>query len=169
MANEELENLQPQQQELRPEDQNMVEAMQQLKANSVQKSEYERVLARNKELTEALARNAALEQEAQIEPDTDTIESLRSDLSTKELSNRVYWEKSLKFRDKCIDAGLPDPMLPSKDSGNYSLENINSVDRVVKGIQKILDEAQGNDEKFNALYQAYCEDLPQVRNKNNRR
>ena len=155
-------------QPLPPEDQNLVEAMEQLKANTVPKPEYERVLARNKDLTEALARNAALEEQNAEEPDTDTIETLRKDISTQELSNRVFWEKSLKLRDKCLDAGLPDPMLPSKDSGNYSLENINSVDRVVKGIQKILDEAEGSDEKFNALYQAYCEDVP-VRNKNNRR
>ena len=167
MANEELDNLQNN--ELPPEDQNMVEAMQQLKANSVPKPEYERVVARNKELTDALARNKVIEEQSQIEPDTDTIESLRSDLSTKELSNREYWEKVLKLRDKVIDAGQPDPMLPSKDSGNYSMENIQSVDRVVKGMQKLLEESEGNDEKFNALYQAYCEDVPSIRNRNNRR
>ena len=167
MANEDLENLQTQ--ELPPEDQNMVEAMQQLKANSVQKSEYERVLARNKELTEALARNKQIEEAAKEIPDTDTIESLRDDLRGHELSNMEYWQKVLKLRDKVIESGQPDPFLPSDSKSNYSEENVRTAERVAKGIQDLLDQANGNAELFNALYQGSCEDVSIVRNKNYRR
>lgn len=167
MPNEELDNLQ--QQELPPEDQNMVEAMQQLKANSVQKSEYERVLARNKELTEALARNREIEEAAKPAPDTDTIESLRDKLVGKELSNMEYWENVLKLRNKVIESGQPDPFLPSDSKGNYSKENIDSAERVANGIQNLLDQADGNAELFNALFQGSCEDVAIVRNKNFRR
>jgi len=167
MANEELD--QNIQQELPPEDQNLVEAMQELKANTVQKREYERVLARNKELTDALARNREIEEAAKEAPDTDTIDSLRSDLKNKEMTNMEYWQKVLKLRNKVIESGQPDPFLPSDSKSNYSEENVRTAERVAKGIQNLLDQANGNAELFNALYQGSCEDVTIVRNKNYRR
>ena len=166
---EELQDQQQLENPVAPEDVNLMDAMEELKRNTVPKSDYDRVMRRNKELSQAIINNSAIEQENKPK-DMDTKESLIRDLYSedrKPLSNRQYWEKTLKLRKMEIEEGQPDPFLPTDSSSKYSVENIQTAERVADGLQSILDEANGNDDMFDALFQARCEEvnMPGARNK----
>ena len=154
MAEEEI--LQ-QQEELHPEDQNLLEEVQKLKENSVPKAEYDRVLERNKELTRNWMQN---QQAAAKQEDPDTIESLRAELysdNRKEMTNLDSVKKILKLRDKIIDSGGKDPFL-STDAN--SEEEISTAERVAAGLQSMVDEADGNATYFNAMMKQVDATMP---------
>lgn len=165
--NEILEN-QEQQQILPPEDQNLVEEMQKLKANTVPKEEYDRVLKRNKDLSQALANNEAVRVEQQ---DTDTIESLRKELysdNRKEMTNLDSVTKMLKLREKVIESGGNDPFV-SSDTSTITEEEARTAERVAQGLQSMVDEADGNPAYFNALLKQQVDSTMPLRNKTFRR
>lgn len=146
---EELENEVTQQQTLTPEDQNLMEEFQHLKENSVPKEEYDRVVNRNKALTQNWARGQS---ESQTPKDTDTVESLRKDLFAEdraELSNLETAQKMLKLRSILIEEGKPDPFV-STDKGTIDALDIDTANRVAAGLQKMVEESKGDNEIFNA-------------------
>ena len=146
---EELENQEQQQPILNPEDQNLMEEYQKLKANSVSKEEYERVLARNKQLTQSWANNQMPGQE-QVDP--DTIDSLRKDLFSEdrvELNNLQSAQKMLKLREKLIESGQQDPFV-STNKDTATAADFETANRVAAGLQKMVDESDGDPEIFNA-------------------
>lgn len=167
MANEN-EIIEQEQQEMNPEDRNLVEEMKTLKENTVSKEEYDRVLKRNKELSHALANN---EQITEAQKDTDTIESLRSELysdNRKEMNNLDTVTKMLKLRQKVIDSGANDPFV-SSDSSTITDEEVRTAERVAAGLQSMVDEADGNAAYFNALLKSQVDSTMPLRNKSFRR
>ena len=141
---------QAQQPKLNPEDQNLMEEFQTLKANSVSKEEYERVLKRNKELTQSWARGQA---ETQAAKDTDTVESLRKDLfdnNRTELNNLESAQKMLKLRSKLLEEGKPDPFV-STEAKTVTAADYDMAQRVANGLQKMVEESEGDPDVFNAM------------------
>ena len=158
----------PGQQQIPPEDQNLLEEVQKLKENTVSKAEYERLLKRNKELTQAWMNNKEI-QEAQ--KDTDTIDSLRSELysdNRKEMTNLESVTKMLKLREKVIESGGSDPFA-SSDTSTITDEEIRTAERVAAGLQNMVDEADGNAAYFNALLKSQVDSTMPMRNKSFRR
>ena len=153
MNEEEILEEQPNQQ-IPPEDQNLLEEVQKLKDNTVPKAEYDRLLKRNKELTQAWMNN---QQQQQKQEDPDTIESLREELyseNRKEMTNLEAAQKTLKLRQKIIDSGKTDPFLSTNPKAEYSEEEIRTAERVADGLQNMVDEADGNAAYFNAMLKA---------------
>ena len=143
-----------------PEDINLLEEVKQLKENTVPKEEYDRILARNKELTHNFMQNQR-EQEKQEDP--DTIESLREELygdNRKEMTNLESVTKMLKLRQKVIDSGKPDPFLSSEANASYSEDEVRTAERVADGLQSMVDEADGNAAYFNALLKSVDATMP---------
>lgn len=145
---EEKEIQEQQQPSLNPEDQNLMEEFQKLKANSVSKEEYERVLERNKELTQNWAQGRTNDQ---TPVDTDTVESLRKELFAEdraELNNLESAEKILKLRQKLIDEGKQDPFV---NTNSKNVDDYETAKRVADGLQHMVDEADGDPDVFNAM------------------
>ena len=164
MAEEILEQEQQEATKIPPEDQNLLEEVKKLKENTVSKEEYERLLKRNKELTQ----NWMQQTPAEKQDDPDTIESLRKELYSddrKDMTNLEATQKILKLRSKVIEAGGKDPFL-STDAN--SEEEISTAERVAEGLQSMVDEADGNSAYFNALMQKVDATMP-ARRINNRR
>ena len=147
----ENENLE-QEKQIKPEDQNLLEAMEEYKkTHSISNEEYERVLERNKQLTQIYANNEA---EKEKEKDTDTVASLRKELFSEDrtdMSNLKTTEKILKLRTKLIESGERDPFL-STDS--TSQEDFDTAERVAAGLQDMVDKADGDESYFNSLIKA---------------
>lgn len=165
MAEENLEQQEQQKQpDIHPEDKNLIDEMQKIKENSVSKEEYDRVLKRNKDLSQALANNQKIQQE---QVDTDTIESLREELYSegrKEMTNLDSVTKMLKLRQKVIDSGKPDPFI-SSDSSTVTADEVETAERVAAGLQSMVDEADGNAGYFNALLKTNVDSTMPMRNK----
>ena len=134
----------------------------------VPKEEYDRVLKRNKDLSQALANNQMIKEE---QKDTDTIESLREELYSdkrKEMTNLEAVEKTLKLRQKVIDSGKTDPFI-SSDTSTITEEEVRTAERVAAGLQSMVDEADGNAAYFNALMKSQVDSTMPMRNKSFRR
>ena len=138
--------------QVNPEDQNLLDAMDEYKkTHSISNEEYNRVLERNKQLTQIYANNEA---EKEKEQDPDTIASLKEELFSegrKEMSNLKSTEKILKLRTKLIESGERDPFLSSDAN---SQEEIDTAERVAAGLQDMVDQADGDESYFNSLLKA---------------
>ena len=141
---------QAQQTNLTPEDQNLMAEFQKYKENSVPKADYDRVMQRNKELTQNWAQGRTVDQ---TPVDTDTVDSLRKELFAEdraELNNLESAEKILKLRQKLIDEGNQDPFV-NTDSKNVTADDYETAKRVADGLQHMVDEADGDPDVFNAM------------------
>lgn len=126
-----------------------------LKKNSVPKTEYEKVLKENKELADAVLNNTIQENEDDNSQDVDAeLKDLRSTLFNSEnvskLSNREYTEKILRLRDILIEKGERDPFLPTK---NETQEDIEKAERTAKTLKNMVKESAGRDSVFNGLFE----------------
>lgn len=126
-----------------------------LKKNSVPKTEYEKVLKENKELADAILNNTIQEKEDDNSQDVDAeLLDLRKSLFNSEnvskLSNREYIEKTLRLRDILIEKGERDPFLPTK---NESQEDIEKAERTAKTLKNMVKESAGRDSVFNGLFE----------------
>lgn len=145
----EEENVTQQQPQVNPEDKNLLDAMEEYKkTHSFSNDEYNRVLERNKQLTQIYADNNT---EKEKEQDPDTIASLKEELFSegrKDMSNLKTTEKILKLRTKLMESGERDPFLSSDAN---SQEDFDTAERVAAGLQDMVDQADGDESYFNSL------------------
>lgn len=169
MANEE-EILDQQQPEVAPEDKNLLEAYNELKENSISKKEYERVLKRNEDLTQALIKNDKLDKDDEPkEPNMAKIKRLTNELYSDKrgsMTNLEYCQKTVELRDAIIAEGGRDPFLPTSGENKDSYANQQTAEKVANGLRKMVDDANGSPEAFNSLYQARVEDIALPRRNN---
>lgn len=161
MAEEVLEQ-QQQTQDPNPEDKTLLEAYNDLKENTVSKKEYERVLKRNEDLTQALIKNDRLEEDkGPKESNPDKIKRLTNELYSdkrESMSNLEYCQKTVELRDAIIAEGGRDPFLPTAGNEKDSFANQQTAEKVANGLKNMVKDADGNPEAFNALFQARVED-----------
>ncbi len=159
---EEKDLEQQQAQEPNPEDKTLLEAYNDLKENTVSKKEYERVLKRNEDLTQALIKNDRLEEDNEPkESNPDKIKRLTNELYSdkrESMSNLEYCQKTTELRDAIIAEGGRDPFLPTSGDNKDSYANQQTAEKVANGLKQMVKDADGNPEAFNALFQARVED-----------
>jgi hypothetical protein len=126
-----------------------ITALGDLKANSIEKSEYERILAENAKLTNALA--SGFRQEAEVnEPEVD-IPELRKKLLTNKYKNDMEYFKDMKtLRDAIVEKEGVDPFV-NQAAENVSAE-ISNAEQVAQLIDFALEEANGDPVKFSAVF-----------------
>lgn len=126
-----------------------ITALGDLKANSIEKSEYERILAENAKLTNALA--SGFRQEAEVnEPEVD-IPELRKKLLTNKYKNDMEYFKDMKtLRDAIVEKEGVDPFV-NQAAENVSAE-ISNAEQVAQLIDFALEEADGDPVKFSAVF-----------------
>ena len=164
MANEEDILDQQQQTEVAPEDKTLLEAYNELKENSISKKEYDRVLKRNEDLTQALIRNDKLNIEDQEPKESNMakIKRLTNELysnNREDMTNLDYCQKTVELRDAIIAEGGRDPFLPTSGENKDSYANQQTAEKVANGLRKMVEDANGSPEAFNSLYQARVEDV----------
>ncbi len=123
-----------------------IEAINELKANTVSKDQYNKLKAENKQLLDTLVKGGQIENKVAEKPD---IEKLRQDLfGNQNLTNLEYCEKALQLRDALIEQGEADPFLPSGSHANVSNEDIAAANNVADQLKEIVDYADGDPEVF---------------------
>lgn len=146
-----------------------IEAIKELKENSVSKEDYEKLKKENKQLIQSLVNGESYQGDEKSEP-TETIKDLRNDLFDNENTNIEYISKALKLRDQLMENGEPDPFLPIGSKVAPTADDVEAANRVAAALQSCIDIADGDPEIFNRELQRILVDNVNVSiSKNNKR
>lgn len=129
-----------------PDNMDYIEAIKEIKQNTVDKEAYNKLKEENRKLLNSLINGEEINQQ-KVEETVD-ISKLRADLFNKENSNLEYAEKALKLRDEIIKQGGKDPFLPYGEKILPTEEDISTANRVAKILKECIEYADGNADIF---------------------
>ena len=125
-----------------------IEALNQLKANSVDKAEYDKLKAENKKLLDSIVNGTEVALPA---VEKASIKDLREKLvnsSDEGLSSLEYTKVALKLRERLIEEGEEDPFVPHGSQYSPTQIDYDRAHRVAAILQDCVDNADGDDATF---------------------
>ena len=122
-----------------------IEAIKEIKQNSVDREAYNKLREENKRLLNSLVNGESVDVKKE-EP--VNIDELRDKLFNKESTNLEYISNALKLREELMKQGKPDPFLPEGKNIIPTEEDIKTADRVAKVLQECVDYADGDSNVF---------------------
>ena len=134
-----------------------------LKSNTVDKTQYEKLLEDNKKLIQTIARNderAKANEAAKNNEQPIDIDKLREKMfnPNNTLNNLDYIQSALQLRKGLMDKGEPDPFLPIGNKITPTAEDVETAERVAKAFQSCVDYADGDPELFTQELQRITRD-----------
>lgn len=141
-----------------------IEAIKEMKQNSVTRESYDKLRAENKQLLDALVTGKEIEIKKEESVD---INKLRKDLfnKDKQISNLDYVSNALKLRDALIERGERDPFLPYGDKVNLKAEHYEKAEEVATVLRECVEFANGDSGIFTAELQRRTKDSMPYRGK----
>lgn len=143
-------------QELEPD---LVQMVEDLKANSVSKEEYQKLQADNKRLMHALIKNERISTPA--EP--FDLEKTAKELLTGDNTNLEYIDKALKIRKNILDTKGIDVFVNQGALERPTEQQKATAETVAQVLQECVDEAQGDAAAFQVALQRRTVDPPLAR------
>lgn len=140
------------------EENDYIQAINELKANTVDKSQYEKLKAENKKLLDSLVSGQTPDTDKPVEkPD---VNELRKKLFNPDnnLSNLEYVDNMLKLRNALIENGERDPFLPIGEKVEITADTIQKAENVATALQDCVDYAEGDSGIFTAQLQRIMKD-----------
>lgn len=139
-----------------------IEAIKEIKQNSVDREAYNKLREENKRLLNSLVNGESIDVKKE-EP--VNIDELRDKLFNKESTNLEYISNALKLREELMKQGKPDPFLPAGKNIIPTEEDIKTANRVAKVLQECVDYADGDSNVFTNELQRVTVDsvLPKTR------
>lgn len=139
-----------------------IEAIKEIKQNSVDREAYNKLREENKRLLNSLVNGESVDVKKE-EP--VNIDELRDKLFNKESTNLEYISNALKLREELMKQGKPDPFLPAGKNIIPTEEDIKTANRVAKVLQECVDYADGDSNVFTNELQRVTVDsvLPKTR------
>lgn len=139
-----------------------IEALREIKKNSVPRSEYDRVVAERNRIFAAYANG---EREEQPEKQTPVdVDALRKDILSGELPNLEYAEKVIALRNELIAQGQRDPFLPYGKDVYPTMEDEAEAQAVADALEDCIEAANGDSAIFtNELQRIMVNTAPQRR------
>ena len=131
--------------------QDYLAAIKELKENSVNRSEYEKLRAENKKLIDAVINGAPGQEEpAFTKHSKEQIDDLRNELfnSPRELNNLEYVTKAMELREALIENGEPDPFLPVGKQISPTRDDLEGAEKVAQVYRECIEYAEGDSEVF---------------------
>lgn len=128
-----------------PEANDYIQAINDLKANSVPMDKYLKVKDENKKLLNSLVNGESISQD-QVKS-RPSMESLRKDLygsGSDSLTNLDYWTKTLELRDQIIESGKEDPFVPQGHNVVATEEDRAAAQRVADVVKHCIEVADGD-------------------------
>jgi hypothetical protein len=142
-----------------------ISAINELKANSVDREKYMKLKDENQRLLNTLVSGGQIEVPTEEKVD---INQLRKELYSDggNLSNLDYWTKTMKLREALMDAGKPDPFIPQGKNIVATDSDRAAAQKVADGIQHCIDVADGDSSIFtNELQRITVDTIPTRRRK----
>ncbi len=131
--------------------QDYLAAIKELKQNSVDRSEYDKLRAENKKLIDAVVNGQPGQEEPVVSKHSkEQIDDLRNDLfnSPRELNNLEYITKAMELREALIENGEPDPFLPVGKQISPTRDDIEGAEKVAQVYKECIEYAEGDSEVF---------------------
>ena len=133
-----------------------ISALNEMKKNSVSRSEYEKLKADNKRLLDSIVNGTS--ENVEVLP-KKSIEELRKNFMKEGVSNLDYWKNALELRERLIEEGQPDPMIPTGVRVAANQMDYDGVEKLVSGIQHCIDYANGDSQLFTNELQRITRDV----------
>ena len=131
--------------------QDYIAAIKELKQNSVDRSEYDRLRAENKKLIDAVVNGQpGQEEQVVVKHSKEQIDDLRNDLfnSPRELNNLEFITKTMELREALMENGEPDPFLPVGKQISPTRDDIEGAEKVAQVYKECIEYAEGDSEVF---------------------
>ena len=131
--------------------QDYLAAIKELKQNSVDRSEYDKLRAENKKLIDAVVNGQPGQEEPVVSKHSkEQIDELRNELfnSPKELNNLEYITKAMELREALIENGEPDPFLPVGKQISPTRDDLEGAEKVAQVYKECIEYAEGDSEVF---------------------
>lgn len=133
-----------------------ISALNEMKQNSVSRSEYEKLKADNKRLLDSIVNGTS--ENVEVLP-KKSIEELRKNFMKEGVSNLDYWKNALELRERLIEEGQPDPMIPTGVRVAANQMDYDGVEKLISGIQHCIDYADGDSQLFTNELQRITRDV----------
>ena len=131
--------------------QDYIAAIKELKQNSVDRSEYNKLRAENKRLIDAVVNGQpGQEEQVLVKHSKEQIDDLRNDLfnSPRELNNLEFITKTMELREALMENGEPDPFLPVGKQISPTRDDIEGAEKVAQVYKECIEYAEGDSEVF---------------------
>ena len=131
--------------------QDYINAIKDLKQNSVNRSEYEKLRAENKKLIDTVVNGLpGQEEQVVVKHSKEQIDDLRNELfnSPRELNNLEFITKAMELREALMENGEPDPFLPVGKQISPTRDDIEGAEKVAQVYKECIDYAEGDSEVF---------------------
>lgn len=141
-----------------------IEAIKEMKQNSVDRAAYDKLRSENRQLLDALVNGKEIDIKKEEPID---INQLRKDLFNrdKQMSNLDYVSSALKLRSALIEKGERDPFLPYGDKVDLTADHYDKAEQVATVLQECVDFADGDSGIFTAELQRRTKDSMPFRRK----
>ena len=120
-------------------------AINELKQNSVNREDYNKLKAENKKLLDSIVNGTPVEVQS---PQRKSIEELRAAYLKEDQTNIDYISNTLKLREALIAEGKPDPFSPIVEQILPTDEDIAAANKVASVLQECVDYAEGDSAVF---------------------
>ena len=131
--------------------QDYLAAIKELKQNSVDRSEYDKLRAENKRLIDAVVNGQpGQEEQVVVKHSKEQIDDLRNELfnSPRELNNLEFITKTMELREALMENGEPDPFLPVGKQISPTRDDIEGAEKVAQVYKECIEYAEGDSEVF---------------------
>ena len=131
--------------------QDYLAAIKELKQNSVDRSEYEKLRAENKKLIDTVVNGLpGQEEQVVVKHSKEQIDDLRNELfnSPGDLNNLEYITKAMELREALMENGEPDPFLPVGKQISPTRDDIEGAEKVAQVYKECIEYAEGDSEVF---------------------
>lgn len=125
-----------------------IEALNQLKANSVDKAEYDKLKAENKKLLDSIVNGTEVALPAVEKASIDDLRKKLANSSEDNLSSLEYTETALKLRERLLEEGEEDPFVARGSQYSPTQLDYDRAHRVAAILQDCVDRADGDDQTF---------------------
>ena len=131
--------------------QDYLAAIKELKENSVNRSDYDKLRAENKRLIDAVVNGQpGQEEQVVVKHSKEQIDDLRNDLfnSPRELTNLEFITKAMELREALMENGEPDPFLPVGKQISPTRDDLEGAEKVAQVYKECIEYAEGDSEVF---------------------
>lgn len=121
-------------------------AIKELKQNSVDRSDYDKLKAENKKLLDSIVNGQVVETTS--EPIYRDVNIIRDELFNNEHNNLEYIKLALELRNTLIAKGETDPFLPVGSQITPTADDAEKAEKVAQVYQECIDYADGDSALF---------------------
>ena len=122
-----------------------IDALNQLKQNSVDRSKYDALKAENKKLLDSIVNGTEI---AQPVEEKKSIEELRANYLKEDQNNLEYITNALALREALMAEGKPDPFLPIGEQILPTDDDVTKANDVAAVLKECVDYAEGDSDVF---------------------